>query len=142
VIVTTAYHAPQARRLGRRLRRPVIVVTLDPHFVGEIRSLLERGRVWWICTDPRFAAKVPRMFPGAAVEPLVLGRGALEAVPTDAAVYATRRAAERLPPRWHRGRVVTIPRVFSVETARALLELQVAHNLRAIRAAAVHARPA
>jgi DNA-binding transcriptional regulator YhcF (GntR family) len=142
VILTTAFHAARARRLGRRLKRPVIVATLDAHFVTEVRQMLERGRVWWICTDPRFAAKVLRMFPGAAVEAFVLGRGPLDVIPADAAVYATRHAAERLPPRWHRGRVVTIPRVFSPETARALLEFQVARNLRVIGAAASHARPA
>jgi DNA-binding transcriptional regulator YhcF (GntR family) len=142
LVLTTAFHAAQARRLGRRWRRPVIVATLDTQFALEVRRLLERGPVWWICTDPRFAAKVPRMFPGAAVEPFVLGHRALDSVPADAAVYASRRAAERLPPRWHRGRVVTIPRVFSPETARALLEFQVARNLRAVRAAAGHARPA
>ena len=53
-----------------------------------------------------------------------------------------RCAVGRLPPRWRRQRAVTIPRVFSAETARALLEFQVGRNLRAIRAAAGHARPA
>lgn len=142
VILTTAFHAAQARRLGRRLRRPVIVATLDTAFVTAVRHMLEHGRVWWICTDPRFAAKIPRMFPGAAVAPLVLGRDPLDVIPDGVTVYATARASERLPPRWRRQRAVTIPRVFSAETARALLEFQVGRNLRAMRAAAGHARPA
>jgi len=142
VILTTAFHAAQARRLGRRLRRPVIVATLDSIFQSEVRRMLEAGSVWWICTDPRFAVKIPRMFAGAAVEPLVLGQGSLDAVPADAVVYATRRAAERLPPRWHHGRIVTISRVFSAPTARALLEFQVKRNLRAVHSASGQARPA
>jgi DNA-binding transcriptional regulator YhcF (GntR family) len=142
LVLTTAFHAAQARRLGRRLRRPVVVATLDTAFVTSVRRMLEHGQVWWICTDPRFAAKIPRMFPGAAVTPFVLGRDRLDVIPEGATVYATRRAAGCLPPRWRRQRAVTIPRVFSAETARALLEFQVGRNLRAIRAAAGHARPA
>jgi DNA-binding transcriptional regulator YhcF (GntR family) len=142
VVVTTAFHAALGRRLGRRLRRPVIVATLDPRFVTSVQRLLEQGQVFWICTDPRFAAKIPRMFPGAAVAPVVLGTDRLEAIPDGATVYATRRASERLPSLWRRHRAVTIPRVFSAETARALLEFQVARNLRAIRAAAGQAKPA
>jgi hypothetical protein len=132
LIVTTGFHIPQAQRLGRRLKRPVIVATLDSAFVTEVRRLLAAGPVWWICTDPRFAAKLPRMFPGSPVTPVVLSGAALETVPEDALVYATRRAAERLPRTWHRGRVVTMTRVFSAATARALLEFRVRRNLEAI----------
>jgi DNA-binding transcriptional regulator YhcF (GntR family) len=129
LVVTTRFHAAEAQRLARRLRRPLIVVTLDQAFVSEVRRMLAAGSVWWICTDPRFVGKLARMFPGVSLRPIVLGRDALDQVPPGAPVYATRRAAERLPPGWHAGGVVTVPRAFSAETARALLTFLVRRNL-------------
>lgn len=133
LIVTTRFHVAEAKRIGRRLRRPVLVATLDPVFVNEVRRMLAQGAVWWICTDPRFEAKIPRLFPGARVNRVVLGRDSLEVIPADAMVYATRAAADRLPPGWHDGRVVTVPRAFSLETARALLTFRVRRNLEMAR---------
>ena len=109
------------------------MATLDTVFATTVRGMLARGPVWWVCTDPRFAAKLPRMFPGAAIHPVVLGATPPAAIPPDATVYATRRAAERLPPRWHGGRVVTIARAFSAETARALLAFMMRRNVDAAR---------
>jgi DNA-binding transcriptional regulator YhcF (GntR family) len=139
LILTTRFHTAEAERLGRRLRRPVIVATLDRVFVNEVTRMMAAGRVWWICTDPRFAAKVPTMF-GGPVLPVVLGRHPPDDIPAGDMVYATRRAADRLPPGWHGGRVVTVPRVFSAETARALLVFRVRRNLEAARET-VRARP-
>ena len=129
LIVTTRFHLAEAQRLGRRLGRPVLVATLDPVFVSEIRRMLDQGPVWWICTDARFASKLPRMWPESSLNPVVLGRDTLDAIPAEAIVYATRAASERLPPAWRKGRAVTIPRVFSPETARRLLAFRVRRNL-------------
>lgn len=132
LVLTTRFHAAEAERLGRRLRRPVLVATLDPVFINEVHRMLAAGRVWWICTDPRFAAKLPRMFPGE-VRPVVMRRNAPEGIPAGDMVYATRRAADRLPPGWRGGRVVTVPRVFSEETQRALVSFLVRRNLESAR---------
>lgn len=140
LIVTTRFHVAEAKRLGRRLRLPVLVATLDPVFVNEVRRMLARGAVWWICTDPRFEAKIPRLFPGSPVNRVVLGRDSLEAIPPQAMVYATRAAADRLPRGWHDGHVVTVPRAFSAETARALLAFRVRQNLEMARRSSA-ARP-
>jgi DNA-binding transcriptional regulator YhcF (GntR family) len=140
LVLTTRFHALEAERLGRRLRRPVVVATLDPAFIHEVSDMLATGRVWWICTDPHFAAKLPRMFPGAPIKSVVLGEECPNGIPAEDMVYATRRAADRLPPGWRGGRVVTIPRVFSVETARALLVFLVRRNLQAAQAAAQRRR--
>jgi DNA-binding transcriptional regulator YhcF (GntR family) len=134
LVLTTRFHAAEAQRLGRRLRLPVVVATLDPAFRAEIRRMLAQGRVWWVCTDERFTRKLEVMFPGAEVSPVVLGRDSLEGVPAEAPVYATRRAAERLPPEWRGGRVTTVPRAFSSQTAHALLTFLVRRNLEATRA--------
>jgi GntR family transcriptional regulator len=136
LILTTRFHALEAERLGRRLRRPVLVATLDPAFIHAVNGMLATGRVWWICTDPRFAAKLPTMFPGAPVKPLVLGQECPNGIPADDVVYATRRARDRLAPAWRGGRVITVPRVFSAETARALLAFLVRRNLEAAQASA------
>ena len=129
LVLTTRYHAAEAERLGRRLRRPVLVATLDSVFITEVTRMLAAGPVWWICTDPRFAAKLPGMFPGAPVRPIVLGRHPPDDIPEEDMVYATRRAADGLPPGWRDGRVVTVPRVFSAETQRALVSFLVRRNL-------------
>jgi hypothetical protein len=134
LIVTTCFHVADAQRLGRRLGRPVLVATLDPVFVSQIRRMLAQGPVWWVCTDERFASKLPRLWPASSVKPVVLGRDSLDTIPAEAMVYATRAASERLPPSWREGRVVTMPRVFSQETARRLLAFRVG---RALQTAAV-----
>jgi DNA-binding transcriptional regulator YhcF (GntR family) len=132
VVITTGFHAAEAQRLGRRLRRPVIVATLDTAFATGVRQMLDKGAVWWVCTDERFAAKLPRMWPGADIRPIVLGIGPPDEIPAGAPIYATRRAADRLPARWRAGQVVTFRRVLSAETARALLVFLVRHNLATI----------
>lgn len=129
LVVTTRFHVAEAQRLAQRLGRPVLVATLDPLFVREIRRMLAQGPVWWLCTDTRFASKLPRMWPDSSINPIVLGRDTLDTIPAEAMVYATDAASERLPPRWRPGRVVTVPRVFSPETARLLLAFRVGRTL-------------
>jgi regulatory GntR family protein len=142
LIVTTAFHGDEAHRLGRRLRRPVLVATLDAAFATAVQEMLAQGPVWWVCSDPRFAAKLPRMFPSAAIHPVVLGDRPPDAIPPEATVYATRCAAARLPSWWHGGRVHTIARVFSAETARALLAFLMLRNVEAARGPVRQARRA
>jgi DNA-binding transcriptional regulator YhcF (GntR family) len=132
LVLTTRFHVAEAEQLGKRLRRPVVVATLDPVFINEVRRMLAAGPVWWICTDPRFAAKLPRMFP-EEVRPVVMGRKPPEGIPIGDMVYATRRAADRLPEGWRGGRVVTVPRVFSAGTQRALVSFFVRRNLQSAR---------
>jgi DNA-binding transcriptional regulator YhcF (GntR family) len=129
LLLTTRFHVEEVQRLGRQLRRPMLVATLDPAFITEVRRMHAAGLVWWVCTDPRFAAKLPRMFPGEPVRPVVLGRHPPDHIPDGDLVYATRRAADRLPRGWRGGRVVTITRVFSAETSRALLSFLVGKKL-------------
>lgn len=136
VIVTTKFHATEAERLGQRARRPVVIATLDAVFVTHVERMLAQGPVWWACTDARFAAKLPRMFPGSSVRPIVLGRDPLDVVPPGALVYATRAAARCLPAGWHGGNVSTVTRAFSADTARALVTLRVRRSLETADAAA------
>lgn len=129
VVVTTRFHAAEAKALARRLRCAFLVATLDLSFVGALRGMLARGPVWWLCADARFAAKLPRIWPGWAVRPIVIGRDDLAAIPKGALVYATRAARERLPAAWHGGRVLTLLHVFSPETARGLVAFRLRQGL-------------
>jgi DNA-binding transcriptional regulator YhcF (GntR family) len=136
-IVTTRFHARELQERAARLHKPVIVVSLAPAFVAEIRRLVAEGPLYFLCTDPRFAAKLPHIFAGMrpAIRAVVLGRDRLEGIPRDAMVYAMPGARERLPSRWRRHpRVVTAPGVFSASSARDILTAIVLRNLRAVRA--------
>jgi len=135
-IVTTRFHAGELQKRAARLHKPVIVVSLAPAFVAEIHRLVEEGPLYFLCTDPRFAAKLPHIFAGvrATIRAVVLGRDSLEAIPREAMVYAMPSARERLPSRWKHPRVVTAPGVFSASSARAILTAIVLRNLQAIRA--------
>jgi DNA-binding transcriptional regulator YhcF (GntR family) len=137
-IVTTRFHAGELHRRAARLHKPVIMVSLAPAFVAEIHRLVEEGALYFLCTDPRFAAKLPHIFAGvrATIRAVVLGRDALEAIPREATVYAMPSARARLPPRWKHPRVVTAPGVFSAGSARKVLTAIVLRNLQAIRASA------
>lgn len=140
LIVTTRFHAGALQRRAGRLRRPLIVISLDAGFLAEIRRVVMREPLYFLCTDPRFAAKLPRIFAGLgnAIRPLVIGRDPLDAIPQGALVYVMPSAREVLPPGWRHSRVVTAPGVFSTESARALLTTIVRLNLQAVREAGRH----
>lgn len=107
------------------------MVSLDPSFVRNILAALAAGPLFYVCTDERFAAKLPRIFAGfpGMVRPVLLGRDCLAGIPAGSTVYAMPRAVERRPvpegaPCW-----VCPPRVLSPETRRALLGFIVEANL-------------
>ena len=135
-IVTTRFHANELQERAARLNKPVIVVSLAPAFVAEIRRLVAEGPLYFLCTDPRFAAKLPHIFAGlrTTIQAVVVGRDPLDGIPRDATVYAMPSARERLPSRWRHPRVVTAPGVFSASSARDILTAIVLRNLQAVRA--------
>ena len=139
VIVTTRFHAAELQPRARRAGRPLIVVSLMPAFVAEISRMLEAGPLNFVCTDMRFAAKLPRIFggiPGAeGIRPVVVGRDALSDIADDAVSYVMSRAQARLPPGGLRGMVISAPRVFSLESAREILSFVVQANLAALASA-------
>ena len=57
-IVTTAFHAAEARKLGEEYDLPVVVATAARDAVTQIRAELGRGPVYFIGTDERYAQKL------------------------------------------------------------------------------------
>jgi DNA-binding transcriptional regulator YhcF (GntR family) len=133
-LVTTRFHDVELKRRAARLRKPLVVISLEPEFMDQIRRVVAEEPLYFLCVDPRFAAKLPRIFAGleAAIRPVVLGRDALDLIPTDALVYAMASAREHLPARPRSlPRLVTAPGMFSAASARALLTAIVRRNLQA-----------
>jgi len=135
LLVTTAFHATQLRAAQRRLGRPLVVVTLMPGFLEELAALVAREPVYFVGLDPRFAAKLRRIFtdvrPSANLWPMVLGRDEVQRIEPGAAVYVMPGAAPMMP----RGldvRLIRAPRVFSLETAAELLRFMDDSNIEAL----------
>ena len=138
LLVTTTYHAREVRRLAERLGKPWTAVSLRPEFLAEAARLLERGALYFVATDPRFARKLREMFASTAgadnLRVLILGRDDVSAIPADAPAYVMTTARDRLEDPPLLARVIPAPRVFSADSARALLTFVVNANIAAIRA--------
>ncbi|MBW3628114.1 MAG: winged helix-turn-helix domain-containing protein [Gemmatimonadetes bacterium] len=137
LLVTTSYHAAEVQHLAERLSKSWIAVSLRPEFVAEAIRLLEHGELYFVASDPRFAEKLPTMFASAPgverLRVLVVGRDDISTIPPNAPTYvmaAARRQLANLP---LLARVIPAPRVFSPESAQALLRFIVSANIAAIR---------
>ena len=132
VLVSTCFHAAVVRRLAVRLAKPFVLVTLDPRRREEVTRALAERPVYFVGTDPRWAAKARVIWgdePGAErLHAITLGPDSPADVPQDAAVMLMPRArawlgddplVERALP--HRG--------FSDETARDIVSFVVRANL-------------
>ena len=100
VLVTTAFHAGDVRRLASRLGKPCILATLDPRQRDEVTRALATGPVYFICTDPRWAEKARIVWaaePGSErIHTLTLGHDPLGDLPEDAALLVMARARRLL----------------------------------------------
>ncbi|MBV9772562.1 MAG: winged helix-turn-helix transcriptional regulator [Gemmatimonadetes bacterium] len=138
LVVTTAFHAREAQQVGARLGAPVYRVTMCTDLFAEVARLLEREPVYFVVADPRFAARLRRIFessPGAArLEVRVHGRDDLDSIPPRAPLYLTRLARKRLAgsPLLERG--LPEARVFTPDCARELMTFVVRANLAALAA--------
>lgn len=143
LLVTTA-PADDVRALVARTAVPLYTVTMCPDLFTEVRSLLSHGPVYFIVSDPRFAARLHTLYaPSRAAKrlrALVYGQDDVQSIPPDAPLYLTRLARERMK---HDGevngmaelpllnRVLPDARVFSAESTRELLTFVVRANLAA-----------
>jgi len=138
ILVTTPFHAGEVKAIAERAGKPWMAASLRANVYAEIARLLPAGPVYFIVTDPRFAAKLGRIFANASgaanFHALVAGQDDLGQVPTGAPVYVTHTARERL-----RGvellRLVPLQeRAFSPESAHELLTFIISANLAAMAA--------
>lgn len=136
LLITSPAFESVVRPVAERLGTKMMLAKLNPDLIGgEWRLLLGRP-VYVIVKDERFASVVREFFsntPGAQnIRPLVLGRDDLSTIPDKAPVYVTRIAREHLGGRRIPGRMLPTARLFSAETARALIDFIVGANLDAL----------
>jgi DNA-binding transcriptional regulator YhcF (GntR family) len=140
ILVTTSAHASEAKKLGDRLHKPVVLVTLKPEIIAEVTELLSQGPLYFLCTDPRFVTKIKELY--AAVEnrfnirTVLLGRDDPNDIPSGAPVWVMRRASEQLGGVPAHIRPLNTARIFSPETRKELLS----HLVRANKAASAALR--
>jgi hypothetical protein len=134
LVVSTTHHATEVRHLAAKLGKPHVIVTLDPAWRAEIERLLLEGLVYFVGTDPRWAAKAREIWGGVAgaanLRTVTLGHDPVDDIPPQAAVMVmpgARRALEgtRLLER------ALPPRGFSRDSARQILNFVVQTNVAA-----------
>lgn len=125
MLVTTAFHKSEVRRLAYELRKPFLAVTVRPDLLQSIEEALRTEDVYFVATDPRFAHKAASMFANSdtthLVHVLVAGRDELSAIPTGAPTYIMRRAREVIGDHPLAARVTPMRSVFARESKRAIL---------------------
>lgn len=138
VIVTTSFHAMQLRARAAELGRPLIVISLRSDMVAQMLELLAAGTVYFVATDERFRSALDEAIGpsghAANARMLLVDRDDLASIPPDAPTYVTAAARSRVKMRDIGGRVIPLPRVFSLESARALLSFIVGVNITALQA--------
>ena len=140
LLVTTPAHAPVVQSLAERAGKACVVATQRADLSAELERLLAAGPVYFVGTDPRFAAKLRALFSTWAhpehVRPVILGAADPGAIPAGAPAYVMRTARDRLggvPPQ---ARVLSTLRALSRETRAQLLRYLVRANLHASAASA------
>jgi hypothetical protein len=138
LLVTTAAHADEVGRLASQLEKPCVVAALRQDLTDEIRRLLRAGPLYFVGTDPRFAAKLRRDFAGVPggdhLRTVVLGRDDPAAIPAGTPAYVMRTARDVLGGPPPQVRALPSLRAFSADTARAILRFMVRENGRAAAA--------
>jgi DNA-binding transcriptional regulator YhcF (GntR family) len=128
-IVTTAFHAAEARRVGEEYKLPVVVVTASGDRLAQVRAALSRGPVYFVGTDERYVKKLLEGTDSARwmanLRPVVLEQFSPRAVPTNAPVVATRAAADILGAELPAGALV-IDYPFSTESRAEIISLMLA----------------
>ena len=131
LLVSTTFHAGEVRRCAAVLGKPYVLATLDPRRRAELIAALEAGPVYFVATDPRWAAKALVVWgeePGAErLHAVTLGHDSLAAIPAAAALLPMPRARPLLAGTELASRALPY-RGFSNETRRAILSFVVRAN--------------
>lgn len=138
LLVTTSFHAAEVQPIAKGLGKPLIVVSLRADLLQEVERMLTQGPMYFVVTDPRFAAKLPRIFSSASslanLHPLVVGKDDLTQLPDSAPVYVMQAARALLGDLEFPGHIMPAMRAFSVESARQLLTFIIKSNVAAMLA--------
>jgi hypothetical protein len=132
-IVTTAFHAPEARQFSERFGIPVVVATASGDQVSQLRAELSRGPVYFIGTDERYARKLLEGTDSARwmanLRPLVLDRTVPQTIPTKSPLVITKAVAEILGEKALPRHAMILDFPFSTETRSEILALMLAAYL-------------
>ena len=141
LLVTTPFHAGAVKVAAERWGKPWLAVSTRTDMPAEIARLLPTCPVYVVVADPRFAAKLGRVFAASSgagnLHPLVVGRDAVAGIPAGAPTYVTGRARERLERSGEPGAAALLtrgtpePRALSARSAADLLTFIVRANLAA-----------
>lgn len=133
LLVTTRFHIIEVEPVATALKKPLIVAELRVDLFVDIARRLPQGPVYFVLTDPRFAAKLERIYKesaGAAnLHPLLVGRDDLAQIPEGGPTYVTRLARERLGQKGLPKQFIAEERAFSPETSRQIFSFIVRANL-------------
>jgi len=132
-IVTTSFHAADARRLGEMYGLPVVVATAGRDGITQIRAELGRGPVYFVGTDARYAQKLLEASDSTRwmsnLRPLVADRLHPTAIPAGAPVVVTQAVAEILGDSIPRGAAV-FDYPFSTEARSEIISVMLSAYLR------------
>ena len=132
-IVTTSFHAAEARKLGEQYELPVVVATAGRDGITQIRAELGRGPVYFVGTDERYAQKLLEASDSTRwmsnLRPLVADRLHPTAIPAGAPVVVTQAVAEILGDSIPRGAAV-FDYPFSTEARSEIISVMLSAYLR------------
>lgn len=138
LLVSTTFHTIEVQPVAVQLGKPFIIANLQVDHFGDAARRLREGPVYFVVADPRFEAKLRRIYQSASgargLHVLIVGRDDVDRIPEDAPTYVTRLARDRLGERRLPGRLVPEVRSFSPETSRQLFSFLVRANLTALSA--------
>lgn len=136
-IVTTSFHAAEARKLGEQFDRPVVVATAGRDGITQIRAELGRGPVYFVGTDARYAKKLLEASDSTRwmsnLRPLVADKLHPTAIPAGAPVVVTQAVAEILGDNIPRGAAV-FDYPFSTETRGEVIGIMLSAYLKSLEA--------
>ncbi|MBA3339078.1 MAG: GntR family transcriptional regulator [Geodermatophilaceae bacterium] len=133
IVITTDSNAREARAIAEQLGVDVFEVAMCPDLFAEVERLLATDHVYFVVSDRDMVDKVRRALPGRAARSrlhvLVLNEDDVTIIPEHAPVYLTRLTRTRPLPAFLRHRGMAESRVFSTQSARALMEIVVSRGM-------------
>jgi DNA-binding transcriptional regulator YhcF (GntR family) len=137
LLVTTAYHAAEVRRVAVRLEMPLVIATVNPQSVGAAEEWLANQVLTVICADPMFGERLRVLLGEEESERvrvvLADDSPALDALDRAEPVLLTPAARQRM--RQADFRLITpLSPAFSLDFARKISEMLVRLHIEAERA--------
>lgn len=136
LIVSTSFHAGEARRAAHGLDKPLVVITLHPDLAAAIERRVQESQLTVVCVDPAFGEQIRAAHAGASPDRIRVVRAddaeAVAALDAREPVLLTRAARQGLG---DVGLTLLVPHspTISAESAREIAELVIRLNMEASR---------